>query len=90
MFKQTLNWDNSASRRAREGSKKGKSSEFNPRNNEQVKSSPTIKVWSHGGSNLYPKMVKNDSIGLKQGHRMGLKMVFRGRVKVFLGSKGHN
>ena len=35
--------------------KKGKSSEFNPRDNEQVKSSPAVKVWSHGGSNLNPK-----------------------------------
>ena len=35
-------------------------------------------------------MVKNDSIWLKQGHRMGLKKVFRGRVKVFLGFTGHN
>ena len=34
-----------ASRKAREGSKKGKSSEFNPRNDAQVKSSPALKVW---------------------------------------------
>ena len=27
--------------------KKGKSSEFNPRNYELVKSSPSLKVWSH-------------------------------------------
>ena len=38
---------NSASRRAREVSKKGKSSEFNPENYERVKSSPSPKVWSH-------------------------------------------
>ena len=38
--------------------KKGKSSEFNPRNNEQVKSSQTIKVWLHGGFNLYPKIAQ--------------------------------
>ena len=44
---QSLNGANSASRRAREVPKKGKSSEFNPRNYEQVKSSPSLKVWSH-------------------------------------------
>ena len=38
--------------------KKGKSSEFKPQNNDLVKSSLTIKVWSHGGSNRYPKMAK--------------------------------
>ena len=27
--------------------KKGKSSEFNPKNYEHVKSSPSLKVWSH-------------------------------------------
>ena len=27
--------------------KKGKSSEFNPKNHGQVKSSPSLKVWSH-------------------------------------------
>ena len=36
--------------------KKGKSSKFNPRNYEQVKSSPSLKVWSHEGSILTPKM----------------------------------
>ena len=30
--------------------KKGKSSEFNQKNYEQVKSSPSLKVWSHEGS----------------------------------------
>ena len=44
---QSLNGTNSASRRAREVLKKGKSSEFNPQNYEQVKSSPSLKVWSH-------------------------------------------
>ena len=38
--------------------KKGKSSEFNPRNDGQVKSSPAGKVWSHESSNLYPKIGK--------------------------------
>ena len=55
---QSLNGANSASRRAREGLKKGKSSEFNPQEYEQVNSSPSLKVWSHEGSNLYPKMAQ--------------------------------
>ena len=38
--------------------KKGKSSEFNPQKDEQVKSSPSLKVWSHKCSNLYPKMAQ--------------------------------
>ena len=38
---------NSASSSAIEEVKKGKSSEFNPQNYEQVKSSPSLKVWSH-------------------------------------------
>ena len=37
----------SASRWATEVQKKGKSSEFNPKNYEHVKSSPSLKVWSH-------------------------------------------
>ena len=37
----------SASRRAREVPKKGKSSKFNPKNYEHVKSSPSLEVWSH-------------------------------------------
>ena len=44
---QSLNGHNSASRRAREVPKKGNSSEFNPQNYEQVKSSPSLKVLSH-------------------------------------------
>ena len=40
-FAQSLNGANSFSRRARE------SSEFNPRNYEQVKSSPSLQVLSH-------------------------------------------
>ena len=43
--------------------KKGKLSKFNPLNDEQVKSSPALNVWSHEGSNLYPKkaqLVKTD------------------------------
>ena len=55
---QSLNGANSASRGAREGLKKGNSSEFNPQDYEQVKSSPSLKVWSHEGSNLYPKMAQ--------------------------------
>ena len=46
-FAQSLKGANSASRRAREVSKRGKSSEFNPENYEHVKSSPSLKVWSH-------------------------------------------
>ena len=37
----------------------GKSSEFNPKNGEQVKSSPASNVWSHEGSNLDPKNHQN-------------------------------
>ena len=55
-FDQSLNGPNSASRRAREDPKKGKSSEFNPRNDGQVNSSPSLKAWSYEGSNLYPKI----------------------------------
>ena len=32
------------------GNKEGKSSEFNPQNDEQVKSSPATMLWSHEGS----------------------------------------
>ena len=38
--------------------KKGKSSEFNPRNDGLVKSSPAGKVCPHESSNLYPKIGK--------------------------------
>ena len=55
---QSLNGDNSASRRATEVPKKGKSLEFNPQDYEQVKSSPSLTVWSHEGSNLYPKIAQ--------------------------------
>ena len=43
----SLNGASSGSRRPKEEVKKGKSSEFNPQNYEQVKSSPSLKVWSH-------------------------------------------
>ena len=56
---QSLNGPNSGSRGPREEVKKGKSSEFNPRNGEQVKSSPASNVWSHEGSNLDPKNHQN-------------------------------
>ena len=49
---------NSASRRARGGLKKENSSEFNPEECKQVKSSPPLKVWLHKGSNLNPKMAQ--------------------------------
>ena len=39
--------------------KKGKSSEFNPRNDEQAKFSPAPKLWSHEGCNLHPKIGQN-------------------------------
>ena len=38
--------------------KQGKSSEFNPPDDEQVKSSPNLKVWSHEDSILYPNLAK--------------------------------
>ena len=46
----------SASRGARGEVKKGKSSEFNQKNNEQVKSSPALKVWINGSSSGSRKM----------------------------------
>ena len=52
---QSLNGANSGSRGPREEVKKGKSSKVNPPNYEQAKSSPAHKVWSHEGSNLYPR-----------------------------------
>ena len=41
-------FSNSLSRGPREGFEKQKSSEFNPQNDEQVKSSPPVKVCLHG------------------------------------------
>ena len=38
--------------------KKEKSSECDPQKDEQVKSSPAVKVWSHEGSNLHHKMAQ--------------------------------
>ena len=48
--------------------KKRKSSEFNPRNYEQVKSSPSLKVWSH-------KNVK-DTVNLPKKIDFGAKKIF--------------
>ena len=48
--------------------KKGKSSEFNPLNYEQVKSSPSLKVWSH-------KSVK-DTVNLPKKFDFGAKKLF--------------
>ena len=48
--------------------KKGKSSEFNPLNYEQVKSSPSLKVWSH-------KNVK-DTVNLPKKFDFGAKKLF--------------
>ena len=50
-FYQSLNGAKSASRSAIEEVKKGKSSKFNPRDDEQVKSSPNLMVWSQEGYN---------------------------------------
>ena len=55
---QSLNRANLGSKGPMEEVKKGKSSKSNPQNYEQVKSSPALKVWSHEGSNLYPKFAK--------------------------------
>ena len=53
------------------------------------KSSPTLKVLSHEGSNLYQNITKNGQIRQKQGCCTGLQKFVQGQVKVFLGSKGH-
>ena len=55
----SLNGANSGSRGPREETKKGKSSEFDARNYEQVKFSLAPKVWSQEGSNLHPKKCQN-------------------------------
>ena len=60
---QSLNGHNSASRRAREVPKKGKSSEFNPQNYEHVKSSPSLKVWSHESVKDTAKLPKKIDFG---------------------------
>ena len=86
MSSQSLNGANS-SRRTREVLKKGKSSEFNPRDYEQLKSSQSLTVWSYKGSNLYPI---NGSIGLKQGCCTGLYKNFQGQVKMFQGPTTYN
>ena len=39
--------------------KQGKSSKFNPQNYEQVKSSPSLKVWSHESVKDTVKLPKN-------------------------------
>ena len=87
---QSLNGANSGSRGPREEVKKGKSSKSNHPNDEQVKSSATLKVWSHEGSNLHPKMAKNGSMGLKQRCYTGLQKNFQAETKVFLGSRRDN
>merc|ERR1712024_238652 len=70
--------------------KKGKSSEFNPRNYKQVKSSQSLTVWSHEGSNLYPKLPKNLILGQKNNFFQNRKKNARTKTKVFLDSNGHN
>ena len=49
----SLNGANSGSKGPREEVKKGKSSEFNPHNDGQIKTSQALKVFSYEGSNLY-------------------------------------
>ena len=51
----SLNGAKSGSSWPGEEVKKGKSSEFNPPNDRQVKFSPAPNVWSQKGSNLHPK-----------------------------------
>merc|ERR1712208_120914 len=46
--------------------KKGKSSEFNPRNYERVQSSPSAKVWSHKSIKDTLKLPKNLISGKKR------------------------
>ena len=52
------NGANSGSSGPREEVKKGKSSEFNPQNDGQVKFSLAPKVWSHKSFNPHPKNCK--------------------------------
>ena len=80
----------SASRRAREGLKKGKSLEFNPRNNEQVQSSPSAKVWSHKSIKDTVKLPKNLISGQKRKIFQKSKKIAWTKTKVFLGSHGQN
>ena len=54
----SLNGATSASRSSIEEVKKGKSSKFNPRDDEQVKSSPSLKVWSDDGVKITAKFEK--------------------------------
>ena len=68
----------------------GKSSKFNPHNDEQVKSSPALKVWMHEGSYLYPKIIKNCSMGLKQGCCTGIQNFFLCQAKACPRSTSHN
>ena len=76
----SLNGANSASRRATEVPKKGKSSEFNQKNYEQVKSRPSLTVWSHEGSNLYPKIAQQ---GKNRGAARDSKIFLKGKQKYF-------
>ena len=87
---QSLNGANLASRRAREGLKKGKSSEFNPRNYEQVQSSPSQKVWLHKSIKDAVKLPKNLILSQKRNIFKNPKKNARTKTKVFLGSNGHN
>ena len=61
--------------------KKGKSSEFNPRNYEQVKSSPSLTVWSHKGSTLYQKLLNRAKTRVLHGTP---NFFLKGKRKYFL------
>ena len=72
----SLNGANSASRRATEVQKKGKSLEFNPRYYEKVKSSPSLKVWSHKSVKDTVKLLQNTSGSLGTFQVTGRKLSF--------------
>merc|ERR1712105_514209 len=70
--------------------KKRKSSEFNPRNYEQVQSSPSAKVWSHNSIKDTVKLPKNLISGQKRKIFQKSKKIARTKTKVFLGCPGQN
>ena len=51
-------YTNKGRHRAARAAKKGKSSKFNPRDDEQLKSGPNLKVWSHEGFIHHPKIAQ--------------------------------
>merc|ERR1712105_496585 len=72
------------------GLKKGKSSEFNPRNYERVQSSPSAKVWSHKSIKDTVKLPKNLISGKKRKFFKNPKKIPRTKTKVFSDSNGQN